>query len=71
MSTYKHNFCTKDANDGHLTQDCGVEVKFDQSSHFSHHDENLIEGKLCYVGNIQEIMQVYLSSFQCIIFKCK
>ena len=54
-----------------MTQDCGVEVDFDQSSCSSHCDENLIEGKLGYVGKIQEIMQVGFSSFQCVIFKCK
>ena len=54
-----------------MTQDCGVEVKFDQSSCSSHHDENLIEGKLGYVEKIQEIMQVDFSSFQCVILKCK
>ena len=63
MWAYKHHFCTKDANDGYLTQDCGLEVEFDQSSCFSHHDENLIEGELGYAGKIQEIMQVDFSSF--------
>ena len=58
MWAYKHHFCTKDVDDGHLTQDCGVEVEFDQSSHSRHHDEKLIEGKLGYVGKIQEVMQV-------------
>ena len=71
MWAYEHHFCTEDADDGHTTKDCGVEVEFDQSSCFSHRDENLIEGKLGYIGKIQEIMQVDFSSFQCIIFKCK
>jgi hypothetical protein len=66
-----HHFLTEYANEGHITQDCGVEVDFDQSSHAIHRDENLIEGKLGYIGKIQEIMQVYLSSFQCVIFCCK
>ena len=48
-----------------------MDIKFDQSSCSSHRDENLIEGKLGYVGKIQEIMQVDFSSFQCVIFKCK
>ena len=47
----------------HMTQNCGVEVEFDQSSHSSHRDENLIEGKLSYVGKIQEIMQVDFHPF--------
>ena len=68
IHTYFH---TEDVDDGHMTQDCGVEVEFDQSSHSSHHDENLIEGNLGYVGKMQEIVQVDLSSFQCVIFKRK
>ena len=71
MWAYKHHFHTEDVDDGHVTQDCGVEVEFDQSSRSSHYDKNLIEGKLGYVGKIQETMQVDFSPFQCIIFKCK
>ena len=71
MWAYILHFRTKNADDGHMTQDCGVEVKFDQSSHSSHRDENLIERKLGYARKIQEIMQVDFSSFQCVIFKCK
>jgi hypothetical protein len=48
-----------------------VEVDFDQSSHANHCDQNLIEGKLCYIRKIQEIMQVDFSYFQCVIFCCK
>ena len=50
-----------------MTQDCGVEVKLDQSSRSSHCDQNLIRGTLGYVGKIQEIIEVDFSSFQCII----
>ena len=71
MWAYGHNFLIENADDGHMTQDCGVEVKFDESSHSSHHDENLLEGKLGYIGKTQEIMQVDFSSFQCVIFKYK
>jgi hypothetical protein len=71
MWAYGHHFHTEYVDDGHITQDCGVEVEFDQSSHASHHDQNLIEGKLGYIGKIQEIMQVDFSSFQCVIFCCK
>jgi hypothetical protein len=66
-----HHFCTEEANDGYVTLGYGVEVKFDQSSNASYHDQNLIEGKLGYVENIQEIMQIDLLSFQCAIFRCK
>ena len=49
MLAYGHHFCIEDTDDGHLTQDCGVEAEFDQFSCSSHHDQNLIEGKLGYV----------------------
>ena len=71
MQAYIPHFHTKDVDDGYLTQNCGVEVEFNQSNHASHRDENLIEGKLGYTRKIQEIMQVYFSSFQCVIFRCK
>jgi hypothetical protein len=66
-----NQFCTEYANYGHVTQYCGVEVEFDQSNCVSHHDQNLIEGRLGYIRKIQEIMQVDISSFQCVIFCCK
>ena len=69
MWAYLHHFHTEDTNDGHMTQYCGVEVEFDQSSHSSHHGENLIEENLSYIGKIQEIMQVDILYFQCVIFK--
>ena len=68
MWAYGHHFHTKDVDDGHVTQDYGVEVEFDQSSRVSHHDRNLIGGILGYVEKIQEIIQVEFSSFQCVIF---
>ena len=71
MCSYVHNFHTKDASDGRVTQDRGVEVKFDQSSRASHRDQNLIGGMLGYVKKIQEIIQVDFSSFQCVIFRCR
>ena len=71
MWAYIYNFYTDDVDDGHMKHDCGAKVEFDQSSHSSHHDENLIEEKLGYVGKIQEIMLVDLSYSQCVIFKCK
>ena len=55
----------------YMTHDYGVEVEFDQSTCSSHRAESLIEGNLSYVGNIQKMMQVNFSSFQCVIFKCK
>ena len=48
-----------------------MEVEFDESSRSSHRDERQREGKLSYVGKIQEVMQVDFSYFQCVIFKCK
>ena len=54
-----------------MTQDCGVEVDFDQSSRSSHRDQNLIRGTLGYIGKMQEIIEVDFSYFQCVIFKCK
>jgi hypothetical protein len=61
---YGYNFLIEYAYDGNITQNCGVEVEFDQSSRASHHDQNLIEGKLDYIGKIKKIMQVEFSSFQ-------
>ena len=69
MREYGHHFYTLDNDVGHITKDYGVEVNFNQSSHSSQCDENLIEEKLGYVGNIQENMQVDFSSFQCVIFR--
>jgi hypothetical protein len=68
---YGHQFHTEDVDDGHMTQDCGVEVNFNQSNRASHHDQNLIQGKLGCVAKIQKIIRVDLSSFQCVIFRCK
>jgi hypothetical protein len=48
-----------------------VEVEFDQYIHDNHHDQKLIKGKLGYIGKIQDVMQVELSSFQCVIFSFK
>ena len=64
MWDYGHHFHTKDVDDGRVTQDCGVEVELDQSSHDSHYDRNLIGGMLGYVEKIQENLQVEFSSFQ-------
>jgi hypothetical protein len=70
MWAYAHYFCIEDVDDGNMAQDCGVEVEFNQSSHGSHHDRNLIRGKLCYVGKVQEIIQVDLSFFEYVVFRC-
>jgi hypothetical protein len=61
MWAYGHHFSTDYADDGHISQDCGVEVEFDQSSCASLCNENLIEGKLGYIEKIQKIMQVEFS----------
>ena len=71
MWAYRHHFHIEDADDGRLTHDCGVKVEFNQSGRARHCDENLIKGKLSYIGKIQETMQVDLSSFQCVNFRCK
>ena len=71
MWAYGHNFRTENADVENITQDYGVEVKFDQSSRSSHRDQNLIRGMLVYIGKIQEIIEVDFSSFQCVIFRCK
>ena len=44
--------CTKDVDDGCLTQYYGVEVEFDQSRNSSHHNRNLIGGMLDYARKI-------------------
>jgi hypothetical protein len=58
MWAYGHDFHIEDVDDGHMTQECGVEVKFNQPSCASHRDQNTIQGKLCYVDKIQDIIQV-------------
>jgi hypothetical protein len=52
MWVYGHHFHTKDVDYGHITQDCGLEVNFNQYICASHRDQNLIEGKLDYIGKI-------------------
>ena len=71
MWAYGHHFHPEDVDDVHMTQDCGVEVKFKQYSFASQCVQNLIWGTLGYVGKIQEIIRVDFSSFQCVIFRCK
>jgi hypothetical protein len=45
MWAYEYKFFTKDVHDGCVTLEYGVEVKFDQSSHAIHCDQNLIDEK--------------------------
>ena len=71
MWAYGHHFHTENVDARNITQDCGVEVKFDQSSRSSHRDQNLVQGTLGYVRKIHEIIEVDFSSFQCVIFRCK
>ena len=71
MWAYGHDFRTENVDAGNITQDCGLEVEFDQSSLSSHHDQNLVRGMLGYIGKIQEIIKLDFSSFQCVIFRCK
>ena len=49
MWAYGHHFHIEDIDDGRMTQDCGVEVEFEQSSCASHRNQNTIQGKLGYV----------------------
>ena len=63
MWAYGHHFRTEDVDDRHMTQDCAVEVDFNQFSCANHHDQDLIQGKLGYVGKIQDIIRVDFSSF--------
>ena len=65
-----HHFCTENIDVGNITQDCGAEVDFDQSSRSSHRDQNLVRGTLGYVGKIQETIEVDFSYFQCVIYRC-
>jgi hypothetical protein len=69
MWAYGHHFHIDDVNDGHMAQDFGVEVEFDQSSRARHHNQNTIQWKLGYIGKIQEIIRVDFSSFQFVIFR--
>ena len=71
MWEYRNHFCIEDVDDVRVTQSCGVEVEFSKSRHVIHHDQNLIGGMLGYVKNIQEIIRVDFSSFQCVIFRCR
>ena len=71
MWEYGHHFHTENVDDGHMTQDYRMEFEFDQSSQASHRDQNLVRGTLSYVEDIQEIIEVDFSSFQCVIFRCK
>ena len=52
MWAYGHHFHTEAIDDGCMTQDRGVEVEFNQSSHASHRDQNLVQGTLGYIGKI-------------------
>ena len=42
MWAYGCHFHTENVDDGHMTEDHGVEVEFDQSSRASHRDQNLL-----------------------------
>ena len=38
--------------------DCGIMASFNQQSHASARDLNLLDGELDYVGKIQDILEV-------------
>ena len=71
MWAYGQHFRKEKNYERRMIFDCGVMADFDQESHASLRDINLIQGKLKYVGKIQEIIQYDYRSFQCVIFKCK
>ena len=66
MWAYGQHFRTENADAGNITQDCGVEVEFDQSSRSSHRDQQLVRGTLGYVRKIQEIIEVDFYYFRVI-----
>jgi hypothetical protein len=68
MWVYRHHFRTEYIDDGHIKQDYGVEVEFDQTSRARHRDQNLIERKLGYIGKIQEIIQLDSHHFNVLFF---
>jgi hypothetical protein len=71
MWAYEHHFHTEDVDDGHMTQECRVKFDFNEYSHVIHRDQNIIHQKIGYIRNIQEIIRVDFSSFQCVSFRCK
>ena len=52
MWAYGNHFGIENVDDGHMTQNCEVEVEFDQSRRASHHDQNLVRGMLAYIEKI-------------------
>jgi len=71
MWAYGQHFRIEKKDKNRMIFDYGVMVDFDQASHASTKDTNLIEGKIQYVGQIQEILQLNFRSFKCVVFKCK
>lgn len=71
MWAYNQHFRIKKKDSNRMTFDYGVMLDFDQASRASTKDTNLIEGKIQYVGKIQEILQLDFRSFKCVLFKCK
>jgi len=49
---YGHHFIIQEKDDSRMTFDFGVQVYFDQKSHASGRDLNLIQGTLSYVEQI-------------------
>lgn len=71
MWAYGKHFIIEKNDERRMIFDYGVMAYFDQESHASLRDTNLIQGKIKHVGKIQEIIQLVYRSFQCMIFKCK
>jgi len=68
---YSQHFRIEKKDINRMNFDSGVMVDFDQASRASTKHTNLIEGKMQYVGKIQEIIQLNFRSFKCVVFKCK
>jgi hypothetical protein len=55
---YEHHFFTEDVDDGCFILEYGVEVEFNQYSHDSHCNHDLIDGKLCYNENVTSLVLI-------------
>ena len=58
MWAYGHHFRVDSVDCGKQTCDCGMSIAYDETSHASSRDMNLIARELDYVGTIQETIQL-------------
>ena len=68
MWAYGQHFRVEHVDKHRATLDCGIMASFNQQSHASARDLNLLDGELDYVGKIQDILEVNLRSFRIIVF---